>query len=160
MLAGCGMIQTKTMKPKPFPLSLVTTLLACLIVFFPAPLLACSCLPSNPESQFAQADAVFRGRVKKESKRGESVEYTLQVFESWKGKIPKKVKVSTASEDAACGYSFLKDQEYLVFANFQDGRKFSTGLCHGNKFWTEVSSEEQALYDGLKSKSPLKHRRV
>lgn len=103
---------------------------------------ACSCMPPPPAAQaLTQSDAVFSGRVikiKRVKSRNsqdeplQEMEVVLEVNSSWKGAERKRVTVFTASQSAACGYSFRKGVTYLVYANDSQG-KLVASICSRTK---------------------------
>jgi len=75
-------------------------------------------------------DAVFEGQVlqirlverpefpdKPNRWRASTLHVTFRVSRSWKGVEQPTIDVTTADNDAACGYPFQVQRTYLVFAN-------------------------------------------
>jgi hypothetical protein len=100
--------------------------------------LACSCLPApSPKEAFAKADAVFSGTVEsiqQHETRERLMNVTLRVLRSWKGTNAETLVVHTPSDEAMCGYSFSKREQYLVYARLSGGSAtnraaLATGLC-------------------------------
>lgn len=100
-----------------------------------APLFACSCAgvgPACTEAISPRISAVFLGTA------GfvwpvlfpflEDVEVTFTVQEAFKGVTTKKVTVRTASSGPACGFSFKRGEQYLVYAHQYNGRLY-TSIC-------------------------------
>ena len=83
--------------------------------------LACSCLPpGTPQEEMAKpwSASVFRGRVLQVEPRGGLIErhhVSFAVSTVWQGPRDPLRLVSTATDSAACGYSFRVGEEYLVY---------------------------------------------
>ena len=98
--------------------------------------LACSCAPPPPpKTALAQSHAVFVGKVTKiDGGEGRSVSVTLEATTTWKGVAEKNVVVQTASDSAACGFTFEVGKSYLVYAYLtgEEGAKdraLATNIC-------------------------------
>ena len=98
---------------------------------------ACSCLPSDPEVDFAQADVVFSGVMRRSRLlplpdsgliRARSSEYEFSVDHVWKGPNVGRLKVQTGPGGGMCGFEFRPHERYLVYAWSRRG-VLSTGLC-------------------------------
>lgn len=103
---------------------------------------ACSCVPEAPVCEsFGGSSAVFVGRVvgaaeQKVEKNQDGTETTydvgeiyFQVEEAFSGvKGKNKVTIYSGTGGADCGYWFLRDEQYLVYANEYEG-KFYTSIC-------------------------------
>jgi hypothetical protein len=94
---------------------------------------ACSCMKLTPAEGLSSAYAVFIGEVttlepNTATKFG-GVEITLRVSKVWKGEIGEQVKVRTAGSSAACGYSFVKGERYLVYADRDEADPMRVSLC-------------------------------
>jgi hypothetical protein len=107
--------------------------------------LACSCAPPPPpQDALKQSSAVFTGTVIDVTTSGVNHVVRLRVESSWKGAKCGEVTVLTASEDAACGYSFQVGQSYLVYAVKEQG-KLSTNLCSRTKPTSDAGEDLTAL---------------
>ena len=97
---------------------------------------------NNPKNQ----EAVFVGMVKsikrteiKGTEDGETFKVPinkvlLEIQESFGKKIGKTEFVYTSVNGESCGYGFEIGKKYLVFAAYiEEFKKYSTGLCSGNK---------------------------
>ena len=105
-----------------------------------APVEACSCMqPGPPCNAYAQAHAVFSGRVNDIRQRAHTREegYELwqrrvffEVIEGFRGVEGKTVEVLTGQGGGDCGYGFAPWQEYLVYA-YKDAMsgRLSTSIC-------------------------------
>ncbi|QGQ98948.1 hypothetical protein EHS13_30755 [Paenibacillus psychroresistens] len=98
---------------------------------------ACSCAETgSTQAELQKQTAVFSGKVTAVSKPfkvlnqtdEESVKVAFEVYRVWKGEIGKKVAISTGVYSASCGFTFEKNQEYLVFAN-GDISNLEASLC-------------------------------
>src|SRR6202040_3916068 len=80
--------------------------------------------------------AVFLGTVEtvsppfKEEKEPyfQYVEATVSVQESFKGAAGEKAKVRTPYGESACGFTFKRGQQYLIYANEYQGN-LHTSIC-------------------------------
>jgi len=103
------------------------------LILAPATTSACSCTewPSFMQA-YVQSQAIFRGTVT--GIRSAAPTYygqiwvTLQVGHSWKGEVPATVEILTGENEAMCGFTFVVDSEYLVYA-LPYGEELSTDLC-------------------------------
>ncbi|HYO90079.1 MAG TPA: hypothetical protein VEQ40_00505 [Pyrinomonadaceae bacterium] len=101
---------------------------------------ACTCVPPPSVAEsLSQAGAVFSGKVLqvKRVKGSEQdglwqVEVVFAVNTSWKGARQRVISVFTASQSAACGYSFMRGRTYLVYAGESQG-KLATTICSRTK---------------------------
>jgi hypothetical protein len=139
--------------------------ISCLFVFTRA--LPCSCTPPKPPAdEYAQRSAVFIGIVRSieyDSTRGfqSSIRVTFEITKAWKGVPPNTVVIYTAENSAACGYSFIKDTAYVVYAIRLDTlvtssctrtKKVSTAaedLSYLNQIVVQHVPERTALTDAL-----------
>jgi hypothetical protein len=89
------------------------------------PAAACKCMLLEPAAAAEQASAVFEGRVVELRDVAAAPmprrQVTLRVVRVWKGMDGEQAVVTTASDSAACGIDFVRDQNYLVYAGKQDG---------------------------------------
>lgn len=101
---------------------------------------ACSCVfPGTPREELERFDAVFLGKVLDiDSLRyGYNVEF--EVEKSWKGISEEKVVIGTGEGGGDCGYSFEKNEVYVVYAYHDayddyvyddyDDSGLKTGIC-------------------------------
>src|SRR5436309_1256102 len=58
------------------------------------------------------------------------VEVVFDVETVYKGTPTKTATVSTVASGASCGYEFIADRRYTVFASAHEG-KLDSGLCQG-----------------------------
>jgi hypothetical protein len=114
----------------------------------PRPAAACKCMLLAPNEAAAQASAVFEGRVVEVSdEQGAELprrKVTLRIVRGWKGMQSERAVVTTASDSAACGVDFVRDQNYLVYATTQDGALSAT-TCSRTRLSTEAEEDFAAL---------------
>jgi hypothetical protein len=107
--------------------------------------LACSCAPPPPpEDVLKSSSAVFTGTVLGVTTSGGDHVVRLRVETTWKGAKCGEVTVLTATEDAACGYTFQAGESYLVYATEEQG-KLSTNLCSRTKLTSDAGEDLTAL---------------
>lgn len=92
------------------------------------PARACSCMQIDVPAAFAQADAVFEGRVLEIERSGGVLRATLSVVQHWKGIESERVLVQTAGDSAACGVAFQVATSWLVYAE-REGEALRASLC-------------------------------
>ena len=103
------------------------------------PARACKCAPLTPKDAYAQADAVFEGRVVEIQIDGSAkdsqprLRVRFRTVRAWKGVRSEIVEVVTPSESAACGYSFERDTSYFVYSTEQDGILVATSCGRSRK---------------------------
>ena len=104
------------------------------------PSLACSCLPTTPETAKQQANVVFTGRViRQQTANNErdrlpeaNIVWTFLVDDVEKGRAPRRLRVESPQSSAACGFNFQLGGRYRVYAQ-RDGKTLRTSLCSGNE---------------------------
>ena len=94
---------------------------------------ACSCDGERTvKEQLRSADAVFVGRVIEQSKTGLT---TFHVAAVWKGNTGKTAKLRTLEVQkdfiiySTCDYQFVLNEEYLVYAYYNDKHELKTSIC-------------------------------
>ena len=98
--------------------------------FVPQSVFACSCLAGqSQEAAFEEADAVFSGQVLSIDAVGGAYTVTFDTGVVWKGTEQRMYEVVTADNSAGCGYTFVEDAWYVVYAHEGEGEVLSTGLC-------------------------------
>jgi len=94
---------------------------------------ACSCLPPPPPAKaFAEADAVFIGKVVSFELTGDAFSSRLAKFsitKIWKGERSAVSEILTANNSAACGYEFLIGESYIIYAYQASDGKLHTNIC-------------------------------
>lgn len=78
------------------------------------------------------ADVVFTGRVRTVRHTADGLEVArFRVRILYKGSVRRDVNVSTAQDEATCGFQFHVGRRYTVFAHRDDGLR--TDICTGTK---------------------------
>lgn len=119
----------------------------------PGQAFACSCLqPGPPMESAAQSEAVFAGTVANIAPQpagqfGGGVLVTFDVQQVWKGPVGPQLTLSTSSSSASCGYEFVAGEEYIVYANAQEGM-LATGLCSRTAPLANAAADVEALGPG------------
>ncbi len=94
---------------------------------------ACSCMQLTPSEGLTSSYAVFTGEVieieKNTATRFGGLEVTIRVKQMWKGDPSEELKVHTAGSSAACGYSFMEGETYLIYAIRDDADPLRVSLC-------------------------------
>jgi hypothetical protein len=113
----------------------------------PARARACSCRMPSFEEQRAEADAIFEGRVDEIRSVGGDLVVVLHVTQAWRGVAQERVEVSTASNEAACGFTFEVGQHYLVYATSPEST-LRVSLCSRTALADDASEDRQLLGSG------------
>ncbi len=122
--------------------------IALLLALWPAHVWACSCLPpSDPKTEMESATAVFSGRVYSIQAVEGSLWVHLEVSEVWKGPFQSLITVHTADSSAACGYSFIEGENYLVYA-YGDLNHLEVSLCSRTRLVNEAAEDFKLLGPG------------
>jgi hypothetical protein len=123
---------------------------------------ACSCLPFGDESVAKQvarakndARVVFSGRVLEVIRNPEKHQITVKIKaeKSWKGTVPRRVTITTASDSALCGYNFEVGKSYLIYAQGADAKNLQTNLCTRTAGIADAKADLRALGKGKIPKS-------
>jgi MYXO-CTERM domain-containing protein len=81
----------------------------------------------------SSSHAVFTGEVTdiapNQATRFGGLEITLRVKRVWKGDPEREIKVHTAGSSAACGYTFVRGETYLVYAVRDNADPMRVSLC-------------------------------
>ena len=116
---------------------------------------ACSCLPPGPpKSELDRSEAVFAGKVMRIRRKNSEVRVKFKVMTSWKGEVNKKQVITTQINSAACGYSFERGQQYLVYASKLGSNLLSTNICSRTKLLANAQEDVSELGEG----SPVEGR--
>ena len=116
---------------------------------------ACSCAqPSPPKESLEQSCAVFAGRVVDidvpsgiVNSSADPVKVTFEVSKIWKGPDYKTLVLTTARDEASCGYSFKQNEEYIIYA-YGEENKLSTDICSRTRLLTNAQEDLQELGEG------------
>lgn len=97
---------------------------------------ACRCMAPRPVAdRLATTDAVFYGKVVAREDAGDrntgTSKFTFEVRRIWKGELGRTIRVHANRSPAACGTSFTRGSNYLIFAS-KSGRSWRTGVCANN----------------------------
>ncbi len=125
--------------------------------FRPAVAEACSCMaPGSPTEELERSSAVFEGVVTgisqreaqgvvlNEVPRMPAVIVSFNVTRAWKGVQTETVVVETATNSAACGFSFTVGETYVVYAR-SEGGGLMTGICSRTKAIANAAEDLSAL---------------
>ena len=105
-----------------------------LVLAAPAPpASACSCVVQSRAEHVDNASALFVGTLAERDQDGQSVTYTFDVHEVFKGSVTRTTQVWTGAQESACGRPDLtKGEDFLVFANASgESDRLSISLCDG-----------------------------
>jgi hypothetical protein len=81
---------------------------------------ACFCATiGSPESNLADAQAVFQGKVVA-AKKGE---WTIAVDRVWKGEVEEKVLMRDPSAGTSCESRFKLGESYIFFADIEQAKR-------------------------------------
>jgi len=82
------------------------------------------------EAAYEGNSVIFSGKVISSVKSGDwNRKITVRVQNSWKGKLPKTVTISTNAATSMCGYPFSKGKSYLIYADGKKASDLSVTLC-------------------------------
>ena len=101
---------------------------------------ACSCETTPTPTDLNYVDTVFAGTVSKVgewvpgSSSATPIEVVLNVDYVWLGEAEAVTRIHTAASGASCGYTFVAEQRYLVFA--RDGQ---VNLCSPTRLYNPAS---------------------
>jgi hypothetical protein len=102
----------------------------------------CSCGYGDLGQSFEYSDSVFLGTIEEitlsESGRNE---VEVKPIRFWKGNQSENIIVQTARDEGRCGFPFVQNQTYLIFATKQENDVLSTGLCAFTQNEKQASEE-------------------
>ena len=112
---------------------------------------ACDCKGSGSvENSLFYSKAVFSAQVvkitKNRSKFIKIIKLKLKV--SWKGSLAKIFTITTELDEGSCGYEFVKGKTYLIYANGENNKAFSTNIC--TRTAELASNKDVEILDKLK----------
>ncbi len=129
--------------------------LAAVCLCSPRASLGCSCeMSGSALEELERRGAVFSGSVIEIIIEEDEIWGTVHlvkfdVIEAWKGVEGQEITVYTASNEAACGYNFQMNKDYLVYANYnnKDTRLgiIGVGLCSRTKLLTDAARDLSEL---------------
>jgi len=128
---------------------------------------ACSCvMPGPPCNDYGEATAVFLGRVVDSAQRksytdkaGTKTVYDVGtirflVQESFKGVAGYEVEIHSGTGGGDCGYAFLRNESYLVYAyESREDKKLYTSVCTRTRHLSNAS-EDLLFLRGLSRTKP------
>ncbi len=126
----------------------IPAVLAALFTLVPSPAEACSCMAQGFEEARSGAAAIFEGRVDAIEPIGGQLRVRFHVTQAWRGVEHESVELLTASNSAACGYTFEIGQHYLVYAG-QDDASLTVSLCSRTARMDDASEDRQLLGSGV-----------
>jgi hypothetical protein len=133
---------------------LIIFILFFLTISFGNQALACSCTePIDAEDAYLQADVIFTGIVTsfydREGSENIYKDAEIVVYDLFKGNEnnPRTVIVGTNAFGAACGYTFIEGQEYLVYATIARDGKMYTESCGRTKLISSAGDEIELLFE-------------
>jgi hypothetical protein len=153
---------------------LLSTAVFCLFMLSAGDAFACSCSTMDKTTEdevkesYQTSSAIFLATavsIKKELKkiRGTKDSYVadrnvivLKVEKFWKNKLAKRVKIYTALNSAACGFSFIVGKKYLVYVSESDGDLW-TNICTRTALFAKGNADIKFL-DLLKTKQPKQNQ--
>lgn len=105
---------------------------------------ACECAtPESPAIELSKAEAVFTGKVIKidKSKYNESIlNVKFKVLKAYKGISDEFIVVNTSYSGFSCGFPFVENEEYLIYASSREGI-LSTSICSRTKKLSEARED-------------------
>ena len=120
-----------------------------IILASPADARACTCAAEDVKQAFERAGAVFEGTVtsivSEGSQPDDSTQVELTVARSWKGVEADRVTVTTAGNEAVCGYRFAQDETYLVYASKNEDGELRVSLCSRTQPLSRAAKDLEAL---------------
>jgi hypothetical protein len=117
---------------------------------------ACSCIQLSVEEAYEKFDVIFSGRVYQihNPRAGDPVQSSatllqnfFEVKEVWKGELDQTVVVRASQSSASCGYEFVLNQEYLVYAT-DKGDWIQTSICDRSQLLSQADEDLQFLGPG------------
>ena len=153
--------------------------LVTLTAVHPTPTYVCSCAPPlSVDEAHQQATAVFMGKVvglnqhtkvapRKTMRVTQSFPFvtfeqqwgvftgpsqiTFEVLQVWKGPAQPRITIEGVEHDGmSCGYSFEREQTYVVYAH-HNGTTLENTMCGRTKLLQEAQAEVAALGEGVRS---------
>ncbi len=127
----------------------------------PLPARACKCVvPPAPAEALHAATAVFEGRVtsitEAPARAGQpATQWLVRVHttRAWKGVETEDVSVLTPKDTAACGFTFMPDESYLVYASGSLA-ELSVNACSRTQLSSAADADIGALGMGVVPVNP------
>jgi len=114
---------------------------------------ACSCAEQGFDEARQRASAIFEGQVKAIEAEGGRLQVRFWVVRSFKGASDELLTLGTATDAAACGYSFQVGQSYLVYAEPGEGG-LEASRCTRTRPMAEAGDDLDALGMGATPVDP------
>lgn len=118
---------------------------------------ACSCAPpDSPMEELNNSSAVFSGKVVEITDKNKNaifqssadlLDIRFTVNKTWKGIDESEVVVKSSRDSASCGFEFVLNEEYLVYANEIEG-DYHVNLCSRTASLSEASMDMEELGHG------------
>lgn len=106
---------------------------------------ACSCKqPAPPKEALKKSSAVFIGIATAKKDNGVSYTVSFDIIEIVKGAKKPSTTVSTNRDEASCGYNFLLNETYLVYAYGEPGH-LETNICTRTASLADAEEDVKAL---------------
>lgn len=89
---------------------------------------------------------VFEGRAGRPVPVGNEMRYTFEVSRVFRGRIPMRIEVYTASHSAGCGRRYEPDAQYLIYAKTrksQDGLR--DNMCSRTRLSDSATEDYRVL---------------
>lgn len=130
-----------------------------LFQFSPSVSYACDCaIPENVNEEVGRSSAVFSGTVvrifdENKSKLTQSsadpISVVIEVDETWKGINQTEVIVNTERDEASCGFEFVLNETYLIYAN-EDNGELRASYCSRTALFSDAQEDLNELGVGEK----------
>jgi hypothetical protein len=103
---------------------------------------ACTCLqPPAPNVEFNKRNAVFVGKAVFFELDSVGIfprrKITFEILKSWKGITSSDTIIYTLASSAACGFEFIKDSVYLIYAD-SSSHRLTTDICTRTKLYSSA----------------------
>lgn len=113
---------------------------------------ACSCIEiKSPQAEYEQSNAVFSGKVVDLETTDElypSKVATFDVYTVWKGISQDSATITTGMGGADCGYPFVENVEYLVYAYGEGSDGLGASSCSQTKPLNRAEADLVAIGQG------------
>ena len=117
---------------------------------------ACSCSMASFEEHMSNADVVFEGTSEfspQSTERHHLWEFSNVTYYKGVSKdTPDMLEIKTPIGGPSCGYGFLPETRYVIFADVNNG--LNTSLCSGNMLESEINNYQRFLLDAQSSTLP------
>lgn len=121
------------------------------MMFSASEVFACTCAEQTVEDAFEQDAVIFSGQVISVTNGSRYKKVKIRVLNTWKGRLPKTVTVTTPAADSMCGFSFVAGRKYLIYSDSEKPSNISVNLCSRTDSLAGAK-EDIAVLNNLKSK--------